>query len=165
MVQGVEQLGCMLLCGLSAWAQQEAPKITVNVEGFRYPPIARAARIQGDVLFEVSSAEPRLISSAHPILVEAARRNLETWKLPPLDGGSYHVGYHFSISGRPGTKPETVLIGDPFDRFVLRLFHAPTTKVVQVCDNVAPGATRVGPVEDDVIDVFTTAPEGCFYAP
>ncbi len=57
MLRGVEQLGCLLLCGVAAWAQQETPKIVVNVEGFRYPPIARSAHIQGDVIFQVAASD------------------------------------------------------------------------------------------------------------
>jgi hypothetical protein len=89
-------IGC-LLCAVGAWAQQEEPKIKVNLEGFRYPPIARSGRIQGDVIFEVGTTT--LMTGGHPILVSAARANLETWASPPMDGSSYHVVYHFSLSG------------------------------------------------------------------
>jgi hypothetical protein len=85
MVRGVERLGCLLLCGLGAWAQ-EAPKIVVSIEGFRYPPIAAAARIQGDVTFEVSASGVKLMDG-NPLLVSAAQTNLETWALPPPQHG------------------------------------------------------------------------------
>jgi hypothetical protein len=158
----------ILAFGLIAFAQSEEARITVRVEGFRYPPIARAARIQGDVIFEVFASEPRLITSAHPILTEAARKNLETWTPSPFEGEKYIVRYHFSLSGRPGRKSETMLVGDPFDRFFLRLFHAPTEKVVEVCDNDAPTETQLhhaGNQGGNVIDVFVTTRDGCSYAP
>lgn len=167
MIRGVEQLGCLLLCGVAAWAQQETPKIVVNVEGFRYPPIARSARIQGDVIFQVGATDVDLIVG-NALLASAAQANLQTWDLPPLKDGQYLVRYHFSFSGRPGTKPQVEPVGDPFDRFFLRLFHTPTTKVVQVCDNAPPTDTDVRRAPeggDYVIDVFATIREGCLYAP
>jgi hypothetical protein len=165
----IKASACIFAFGLGAWAQQEEPKVEVKVEGFRYPPIARSARIQGDVIFEVSASEPRLISSAHPILTEAARKNLETWTLPPFAGGKYLVRHHFGLA-EPGTRHETVQIGDQLDRFLLELFRAPTTRVVMVCDyNPAPetqvrqAGTRDG--EDYVIDVFAASKAGCLFAP
>jgi hypothetical protein len=132
MLRGVEQLGCLLLCGLGAWAQ-EAPKIVVNVEGFRYPQIARSARIQGDVIFEVSALGQRLVTG-HSLLAKAAQVNLETWTLPPFEGGNYLVWYHFRLD-EPGAKTETELIGSRFERLFLRLFHSPTRRVAEVCDD------------------------------
>jgi hypothetical protein len=125
-------LGYLLLCGLGGWAQQEAPKISVNVEGFRYPVIARSARIQGDVVFEVSASGTKLLTAAHLILTEAARKNLETWTLPPLEAGRYLVTYHFELLGDEVAR-KTVRIGSKFERFFRRLVGAPTQRVVNTC--------------------------------
>ena len=104
----------MLLCGIGAWAQQEEPKTRINLEGFRYPPIARSARIQGDVIFDVTASGVKLLAGS-PILAAAAQTNLETWTLPPLEGRKYIVRYHFALLDE--TKQVTVPIGDGFDRF------------------------------------------------
>jgi hypothetical protein len=170
MLRGVEQLGCLLLCGLAAWAQEDQ-KVIVNVKGFRYPAIARSARIQGDVVLDIAASEPRLIRAAPPILTEAARKNLDTWTLPPLEGGKYLVFYHFSQTD-PGTKPQAVLIGNKFDRLFLRLFHAPTSRVEAVCDDTRAADTQVRQAvtregDNYVIEVFATSKAGCpyLYAP
>jgi hypothetical protein len=104
MVRCVKLLGGLLLCGVGASAQQEAPKVEVNVEGFRYPPIAASARLQGDVLFEVSASGPKVVTAAHPVLTEAARK--KTWTLPPLEGAKYLVRYHFVILSEAGYRPD-----------------------------------------------------------
>ncbi len=160
-------VGCLLLCGLGAWAQQrEAPKIVVNVEGFRYPRIASQARIAGDVPFEISSSGQKLVTAASPLLAEPARRNLETWTLPPLDSGKYLVRYHFEFL-EDGVKQKTVPIGSKFGRFFRRLVGAPTEKVVNTCyradDPTAYPAPRYTVVTDgDVkIDVFTGTFANC----
>jgi hypothetical protein len=93
----VKRIACLLAFGLSALAQSEEPKIAVNLDGFRYPPIARQARIQGNVVIRVRASGRELISSAYPFLTPAAEDNLKTWMLPPLATGNYLVTYHFSI--------------------------------------------------------------------
>src|SRR5580704_14931887 len=124
-------LGGLVLCGCGAWAQQEAPTIVVNVEGFRYPPIARSARVQGDVIFEVSALGLRLVAGSS-ILSKAAEANLATWTLPPLEAGKYFVSYHFELL-EDGVKHKTVPIGSKFERFFRRLVGLPTEKVVNTC--------------------------------
>jgi hypothetical protein len=156
-------LGGLVLCGCGAWSQQEDPKIVVNVEGFRYPQLARSAIIQGDVLFEVSASGPRLVSG-HPILVPAAQRNLETWTLPLLDTRRYLVSYHFVLLRE--SRRVAVPIGDKLDRLFLRVFHAPTENVhtVEVCDFEAATSMRQTIVKDGddfVIDVFATSRPAC----
>jgi hypothetical protein len=98
--------------------------------------------MQGDVIFQVSATDVDLIIG-HAFLARAAEANLETWDLPPLKNGKYLVLYHFKLRDRPATKPQVEPVGDPFSRFFLRLFHAPTTRVVQVCDDRPPTDTEV----------------------
>jgi hypothetical protein len=166
MVRGVEQFGCLLLFGLGAWAQQEAPKIDVNVEGFRYPPIAATARIQGDVIFQVFSADVDLVTG-NPILARAAQTNLQTWDLPPFNG-NYLVRYHFELDKEGGAHTKTVPIGNKFGRFFRHLVGAPTQKAVK---NYCYGSNDPAPdpppryavvSEGDVkIDVFVGAVARC----
>jgi hypothetical protein len=161
----VERIACLLVFGLGALAQSEEPKIAVNLDGFRYPPIARQARIQGNVVLRVRAGRREIFSSANPLLTPVAEDNLKTWMLPPLATGNYLVTYHFSILPA-GTKPETVPIGNSFDRFFLRLVHAKTVKVVQRCYNEtgtedAARSTTHEAGGDLLIDVFATTKLGC----
>jgi hypothetical protein len=159
--------GCLLLCGLGALAQQDAPKVVVNVEGFRYPPIAASARIEGDVVVEISASGQRLIASAHPILEDGATRNLATWAVPPVESGKYIVTYHFELL-EGGGEAKTVPIGSKFGRFFRRLIGAPTEKVVNTCypsgDPTADPPARYTLVKygDVKIDVFVGTLPRCW---
>ena len=86
----------ILLCSCFAVQAQQNPEIKVNVENFRYPVLALSARIQGDVSFEIAASEQILVS-AHPLLVQAAEKNIATWGLPRLEDGKYMIQYHFAI--------------------------------------------------------------------
>ena len=150
-------IGCLLLCGIGVWAQQGAvPKVTVNVEGL-------SALVAGDVLFEVSGSEHRLVEGI-PFQAAVAQKSLEGWSPPPFRGGKYLVWYHLRLS-KPGTRQETLLIGDRVDRFFLRIFHARTQRVVEVCDDqpmrteVSQTTGRIG--NDYVIEVFLTTTLHC----
>ena len=52
-----------------------------NLDGFKYPALARSARIGGTVQFLVKSDGIQLLSG-HNLLVPAARSNLEKWAVP-----------------------------------------------------------------------------------
>ncbi len=65
-----------LLAALGAFAQSEEPKIVVNLDGFRYPPIAKQAHIGGDVVLRLSGLE--VVSVGDPLLAPAARDNVRT---------------------------------------------------------------------------------------
>jgi len=144
----------ILAFGLVAFAQSEEAKIKVNIEGFRYPPIARSARIQGVVTFEVSASGVKLVDG-NRILAAAAQANLETWTLPPPQHGNYPVLYHFKLSGDRGRE-----LGNEFHRFFLRLVHPSTWGPERICgsyDARTESRVRQG---GDGIRVFVTTP-GC----
>jgi hypothetical protein len=157
-------LGSLLLCGCGAWAQPEAPKIVVNLAGFRYPPIAGTARIQGDVLFEVSASGQKLTSDTSRLLAEPAARNVATWTLPPLRTGKYLIAFHFKILDQVGVKRETVPIGNKFERFLRHLVGAKTKIVVNRCyklNDPSPHFEVAASGQDVRIDVFAETPSGC----
>ena len=152
----MKRVGCLLLFAAGAWAQQEEPKISVNLEGFRYPPIARWARIQGDVVFQVRTPDVDLVIG-QLFLTSTAQANLQTWDLSPF-AGSYVVRYHFILTD-PGTKRQMEPIGNKFDRFFLRLFGAPTKNVIEVCNDPLASDTRITQAvhregDDYLIDIF-----------
>jgi hypothetical protein len=161
----VKRISCLLAFGLGAVAQSDGPKVVVNLDGFRYVPIARQARIQGNVVFRVSASGREFVSSANPLLTPAAEDNLKTWTLPPLANGSYHITYHFVLDVDAPPKLQSVPIGNGFSRFFRRLVGAPTTKTVKtfcysVRDDPAPSYVIVA--EDDVkIDVTAGALPMC----
>jgi len=125
------RLAIFLCWCLAAAAQQDSPQIKVNLENFRYPTLAASARIQGDVVFAVSANEQEQLTG-HPLLVAVALANLKTWTLPPLPTGRYLVVYHFSLI-ETGTQYKDVPIGDKLDRFFLRLFRSPTSRMEGYC--------------------------------
>jgi hypothetical protein len=162
----VKWIACIFAFGFAAFAQSEEPKIVVNLDGFRYPPIAIQARIQGTVVFRVSANGRELVSSAESLLTPAAEGNLKTWVLPPLTTGSYVVTYHFFLDENAPPRRKSLPIGNGFSRFFRRLVRAPTTKVVDACyqagdpNPIAPRFT-VEAGADTRIDVFAGAPPLC----
>ena len=156
----------ILAVGACAFAQGDEPKIMVNLEGFRYPPIAAQARIQGNAIFEVTPSGRRLVSARSPIadiLAKPADANLATWELPPLSSGKYIVTYHFEFSVAPPLERVTVPISSKFQRFFRRLVGARTKEVVDRCDYHPdlPPTFTVTKGDDTKIDVSVPAYERC----
>ncbi len=127
----VKALASTLVLTLGAFAQSDDPKVEVNLDGLRYPPIAAQARIAGDVIFEASGADHQLIFAANPLLAPAAEGNLRKWRLLSA-AGKYVIIYSFELLDLRIEERERP-IGNKFGRFWLRLLRAPTTKVADVC--------------------------------
>lgn len=78
-----------------------------------YPPLARQARIAGDVvLFAKVDSTGQVIgwpelSSGHPLLVQPAIENLRTWRFQPDGKPELKVTYHFRVDGPPTDYPST----------------------------------------------------------
>src|ERR1700733_12158070 len=74
-----------------------------------YPPIARAANLQGSVVLTVTVEAGRVQStklvSGHPILSQAAESNLETWGLVSMPTQTFVVTYSYKLSERCKGKP------------------------------------------------------------
>ena len=156
--------GCLLGIRLWAFAQSDEPKIGVNLEGLRYPPIARQARILGSVVFEVTPAGRKLLSASSPLLAKPAEENLATWELPPLENGKYVVAYRFEFSEKVAVKRVAVPIGNKLQRFFRKLVGAQTETVVNRCDNHPndlPPTFTVTKGDDTKIDVSVPAYEPC----
>lgn len=121
-------------CGLVTITAQEL--VQPSLDGFRYPSLARSARIQGTVQFVVGSDGVQVISG-HPMLVAAAKSNLEKWAVPHLSDTPLSVTYIFRLTQDIRTEivERDEPIGDRFDRFFLRLFRRPVIRRIkeQVC--------------------------------
>jgi len=155
-------LTCLLCFGLAAWAQQESDELRVNVKDLHYSTLAASARIQGDVVWEVSRAGQKLISG-NALLAEASRASLATWSFPMSDH-VYRVSFHFALVDGP-IRRDTILIGDKFDRLFLRLFRAPTHRVVEYNACLSPPADPATSYTFEpsnyAIDVFITGSPHC----
>lgn len=74
-----------------------------------YPPLARAARLQGAVVLTVEveggKVQSTRIVSGHPMLSRAAESNLATWKLVSMPAKTFSVTYRYKLSNRCKGKP------------------------------------------------------------
>jgi TonB family protein len=87
----------------------EAAKHLVKKAPANYPPMAEAARIQGDVIVEVSidesgTARVRRLVTGHPMLAPAAIESANHWQYQP-----------FEVDGKPATVVTVVMVtfGNP----------------------------------------------------
>jgi hypothetical protein len=96
-----------------------------NLDAIRYPPLAAAAKVQGDVLISGGN-----VVTGPPLLREAALRSIDLLNFRALQTG---VVVHFVLVGTvESTGTETIKKGDAFDRFFLRLFGIPTVKKIEI---------------------------------
>jgi hypothetical protein len=98
--------------------------------GVGYPALARAARIQGTVKFDVSVKEGKAsvaLISGHPSLAPSAQQALEKWPFEAVADGQYRVNYVYQLV-YPVYDYEVVYRnrGNAFERFFLHIFHRPT---------------------------------------
>lgn len=112
-------------------------QIQPNLEGLSYPALARSARIEGKVRFAIEAGQAQLVSG-HPMLVGAAKANLERWATAPVSDKSLTVVYDFRLDDVASIEVEEP-IGDAFDRFFLRLFRRPVMrKIITYACHPAP---------------------------
>jgi hypothetical protein len=80
-----------------------------------YPPLARAAHVQGIVHVKVTTDGRRVIAAnvedGHKLLASAAQDNARTWEFATHDPTSFTVVYHYKL--------DTKLKGDPNNPTVL----------------------------------------------
>jgi hypothetical protein len=88
-----------------------------------YPPLAAAARVQGDVLISDGAF------TGPPLLRQAALRGIELLKSNPSQSGAM---FHFVLVGTvQSTRTEKVVKGDAFDRVFLRILRIPVAKKIE----------------------------------
>lgn len=78
--------------------------MATHVESIGYPDIARGAQIQGSVDIEIIISSDGAVSSAnavsgHPVLKQAAEKNVRSWKFDPNSAGNrpLTVKYEFRL--------------------------------------------------------------------
>jgi hypothetical protein len=66
-----------------------------------YPPLARTARIEGDVSIKImtdgESVKEVEVEGGHPLLRQAAEDNIRSWKFAPHDPGTFHVTFRYQL--------------------------------------------------------------------
>lgn len=134
---------CMLVsCAVLTMTAQEAAQ--PNMEGFKYPVLARAARIQGSVEFMVKSDGVQLLSG-HPMLAAAAKSNLERWAVPYAFRTPLSATYVFRLKEH---ATQIVEVDEPitgsFDRFFLRLFRRPLTRKIKQQNCIDSNESSIG---------------------
>jgi TonB family protein len=104
-----------------------------------YPRVIRAARIQGDVVLQVSTDGQRIsaveVKSGPPMLVEAAKDSVKTWQFEPHTPTSFEVTFHYKLL-LPKCDSECNCDSEKKESVLLQL---PTTvdvsaKIPAICD-------------------------------
>jgi hypothetical protein len=144
-------LACFV-CLAEGFAQSSA-----TVDAIRYPPLAAAARLHGDVLISGGNAV-----SGHPLLRETALRSIDLLNIR-TPGESVLI--HFVLSDIVmSQRTDTIPKGDAFDRFFLRLLRIPTTRKIatEVCtEGPSAPANRIDSIRDP-IEVWVYGKAQCF---
>jgi TonB family protein len=118
-------LSCVALCCLAS-AQSLPEPILQSGQMPKYPPLALAARIEGEVKVafvlnekgEVSSVD---VKSGHPVLREATAEIVKSWKfkLPKLfrTEWNYDTSFKYHLSGKELRSNETAKLTIVVDSF------------------------------------------------
>ena len=100
---GILVLAIALAAAHGAAAQDRSeplPSLVQRTEVI-YPPLARQARIQGDVLVRITtdgeSVSDARAESGNPLLLKVVEDNVRAWKFAPHTAGSFHVTFRFRI--------------------------------------------------------------------
>jgi hypothetical protein len=105
----------MLICGLCFKSiGQEHPPVEPTVNKFgcpRYPPKAESMRLQGAVSMRVTTdghlvADVKVLSG-HPLLADAAEKNVKTWGFSDHVPTSFNVTYYYVADGYYKRDPIT----------------------------------------------------------
>src|SRR5712692_7421649 len=96
-------LSVLLMVVPSALAQESTealPKVVQHSEPI-YPPLARQARIQGEVSVKVTtdgeSAREAVAQTGHTLLRKAAEDNVKTWKFASHTPSTFNVTFRYKL--------------------------------------------------------------------
>ena len=101
-------LPVMLVLIPSAKAQEiekPLPKVVEHKDPI-YPPLARYARITGEVRLKITTDGKAVTiieaEAGHPVLLQAAEENIRTWRFEPHDPGTFTVTFRYSFQSEDG---------------------------------------------------------------
>jgi outer membrane biosynthesis protein TonB len=138
---------CLTLSGTASARQNPAPAAPLpSVSSAAipwYPPIAKQARVDGEVRFLVSTDGERVVAAQalqyNPLLGAAAFENLRTWRFEPGPSAQFTVTFAYSlIPSECGAMPHSV--DQPFVRatFPTRIeLRAATDIICEGSDDVS----------------------------
>ena len=119
-----------LLSVSSVSAQVSEDELKSKIAPAVYPRLGEMARIEGDVLIEVSAGMVAVLSG-NQVLVPAALESAAPLALVQ-GGGDLPLTYHFLLvdTSHSVTRPVTIPRGNALERVMLRIFHRKTEQVV-----------------------------------
>jgi TonB family protein len=99
--------GLLIALLLLTVSPQPPPRMPIHVVSLSYPYLARAARIQGDVVLIAHVGSDGSVSvpirkSGHPIFMQPAEDNLKKWKFQSGEDQQMEITYHFKFSESSG---------------------------------------------------------------
>src|ERR1700676_5530636 len=104
--------GLLLALLLLTASPQIQPRLPIHVLSLTYPPVARQARITGDVVLIAHIGSDGSVSipirkSGHPLLLQAAEDNLKAWKFQTGESQEMEITYHFKTGEHSSGSGQT----------------------------------------------------------
>jgi TonB family protein len=154
-------------------AQQRSEPVLKSFDTPRYPPLARQARIQGEVRLEFfvnhnGDVVAVNLLSGHPMLAPAATETVKTWKFQfpknsPLDDQRYETVFEFDIATEVLELPtgnNAKIVTDSFHH-VRIITTAPSFSDAQA--SACPsGKEKLPPSESSAADFVEMSRSGCY---
>jgi len=106
--------GLLLALLVMTVTPQTQPRFPIHIESFAYPPLARMARIGGDVVM-MALIDPEghvsvpVLPPGHPLLVRAAEENIRTWRFQSGPESELKVTYRFKVEGASTYNPPSTV--------------------------------------------------------
>ena len=109
--------GLLIALILMTVSPTSEPRRAIHVESLIYPPVARQARIVGDVVLTAQISSDGSVSipirrSGHPSLLQAAEDNLKKWKFQTGESQEMEITYHFKFSEQSSGSAQTKCVFD-----------------------------------------------------
>jgi TonB family protein len=105
-----------------------------------YPLMARAARIEGTVVLELTTDGTTIsqivVQSGPPMLAAAAKKNVDTWRLLPNKPMSFEVTFQFHL-----TEPASCYLENGTTTLKLPTSVEISVNAIQTCDPAATPET------------------------
>ena len=154
---------CAITVCLAAitFAQAQDDQFRSKILSVRYPPLAAAARVQGDVHLSIAPGQVNLISGP-PLLARIAVESAKSF-LPIESETTTGLIYHFVLVDPASiATPTTIRRGDAFDRIFLRMLRLKTEKVVieYKCQEGVPPPNNIK-VTPANIEIWIYGSSGC----
>ncbi len=146
----------------TASAQIPEDVLRPKIAGIRYPPLAEAARIQGDVHVAFNAGVVTLVSG-HPVLAQTALKSARA--LGSIQSATnLDMAYHFILVDTATVPTSTTAQrGNAFERSILRILGLKTEKVVVTysCQEGVPPPNEIK-IAGGIVEVWIDGTPRCF---